>query len=292
MLQQFLQITLSGVVTGSIYGMAALGFTIVYNATRVMNFANGDFVMMGGLVAAALVTDYQVPILFAVIIAVAVVACLGIALDRLALQHARRQNVLTLVMITIAAGITFRGLMQLVIGRDVYFMPPFGGIPSLVLGGLYLSSQGVWILIMLLVTSGGLWFLFAHTRIGKAMRAVSENARGAALCGINPALMSILSYAIAASLGALAGALIAPIASGYYENGIFLTLKGFAAAILGGMGNPLGAIVGGLLIGFIESFSAGYAASGYKDAVALVILLVVLVFRPSGLLGHVEAKRV
>jgi branched-chain amino acid transport system permease protein len=157
---------------------------------------------------------------------------------------------------------------------------------------VFVPAQALWIVGFLLCASAGLWFLFTRTRIGKAMRAASENRRAASLCGINPHLMSALSFAIAAGLGALAGASVAPIASAFYENGLFFGLKGFAAAILGGLGNPLGAIIGGLIIGVTENVAAGYVSSAFKDAIALVILIVLLLVRPAGLIGRLEVKRV
>ncbi len=145
---------------------------------------------------------------------------------------------------------------------------------------------------MLAIVSGGLSYLFLRTRIGKAMRAASQSPRAAALCGIEPARMSALAFGMAAAAGALAGALVAPVGGAFFEYGLGFGLKGFAAAVLGGFGSPVGAVVGGLLIGLLESLSAGYLSSAYKDAVALAILLALLLAWPSGLLGRVEAKRV
>lgn len=291
-METFIQTAISGLVVGAIYGMVAIGFTIVFNATRVINFAHGEFVMMGGLIAAAAVTTYKVPAIVAVPAAVAIVTVAGIGLEKLALQQARHKSHLTLVMITIGVGIAFRGLMSVAIGKGVYFMPEFGILPTVVAGDVFVPSQGMWNLLSLLVLSGLLWLLYSRTLIGKAMRAASENGRAAMLCGIDPAIMSVLAYALAAATGALAGVLIAPMASANYQNGIFLGLKGFAAAILGGIGNPLGAIIGGLLIGLMEALSAGYIDSSYKDAVAFLVLLILLILRPGGLLGTVEVKRV
>lgn len=291
-MQQFAQIVVTGITIGAVYAMAALGFTIVFNATRVTNFAHGEFVMMGGLVAASLSGQHDVALPVAVGAAIVLVTALGVALDVMAIRQARRRETITLVMITIGAGVAFRGLMQIAVGRDVLFMSGFGGLPTMTAGGIYVQSQALWVMLSLAATSVGLWVLFARTRLGRAMRAASANPRAAALCGISPARMSALSYALAAGLGALAGALVAPIGSAFYETGLFFGLKGFAAAILGGLGNPLGAVVGGLLIGLVESAAAGYVTSGYKDAIALIALVILLLVRPSGLLGHPEVSRV
>jgi len=291
-MNQFLQILASGGVLGAVYAITALGFLIVYNATKVINFAHGDFVMMGGLITAALSSAYGVPPLVAALVAVAVVAVLGVMLDRLAIQRARRTEHVTLVMITIGAASVFRGLMEIVVGRDIYFMNPFPGPVRITLGGVQLPGQGLWVLAMLALVALGLWFVFRRTLLGKAMRAAAGNARAAQLYGIDPQLMSAISYAMSGGLGALAGAVIVPLASGYYQTGLYFGLKGFAAAILGGLGNPFGAVIGGVLIGLMESVAAGYISSGYKDSIALGVLLAVLLLRPSGLFGSAEAVRV
>lgn len=291
-MDQLVQIVVSGVVLGSVYALTALGFSIVYNATKVINFAHGEFVMMGGLITAALTSNFALPALVSAAASILIVAAFGVLLDRVAIQHARRKEHLTLVMITIGAASVFRGLMEIIVGRKVYFMPAFPAPANIGLAGIYVPGQGLWIILTLAVVALLLWALFRHTLLGKAMRAASGNARAAQLYGIDPRIMSALSYGIAGATGAIAGAVVTPIASGYYQLGLYYGLKGFAATILGGLGNPLGAIVGGLLIGLIESVSAGYVSSGYKDSIALGILLLVMLFRPSGLFGHVEAVRV
>lgn len=291
-MSQFLQIVLAGISIGAIYSLAALGFTIVFNATKVTNFANGEFVMMGGLISASLVANAHWPAPLAVSFAVVSVAVLGVVLDKLGLQQARRKTILGYAMITIGFSLFYRGLMQVVAGRDVLFMPSFGVVPDLRVLDVYFSSQSTWILVTLALVSGGLSYLFLRTRLGKAMRAASQSPRAAALCGIEPALMSAIAFAMAAAAGALAGALVAPVGAAFYEYGLSFGLKGFAAAVLGGFGNPVGAVVGGLSIGLLESLSAGYLSSAYKDAVALAILLALLLVWPSGLLGRVEARRV
>ena len=291
-MSQFLQIVLAGISIGAIYSLAALGFTIVFNATKVTNFANGEFVMMGGLVSAALVSNAHWPMAAAVALAIVVVTALGVALDKLGVQQARRKTILGYAMVTIGFSLLYRGIMQVVVGRDVLFMPNFGVLPELRALEVYFSSQSTWIVMTLAVVSGALSYLFLRTRIGKAMRAASQSPRAASLCGIEPARMSAIAFGMAAAAGALAGALVAPVGAAFYEYGLSFGLKGFAAAVLGGFGSPVGAVLGGLLIGLLESVSAGYLSSAYKDAVALTILLALLLTWPSGLLGRVEARRV
>jgi len=288
----FLQTALSGLSTGALYALIALGFTIVFNATKVTNFAHGEFVMMGGLISAALVKFGQWPLPGAVAAAILCVVVAAILLDRVALRFAKRKTVLTYAMITIGASIFIRGLMQITVGRGVEFLPTFGVLPNISLGGVFLGSQYVWIVLTAVCVGGALSFLFLRTRIGKAMRAASQNVRSAALCGIEPTRMSMLAFALAGGTGALAGALIAPIGASFYEYGLNFALKGFAAAVLGGFGSPIGAVVGGVLLGLMESLCAGYVSSAYKDAMSLLVLLLVLFTWPSGLFGRDEARRV
>lgn len=291
-MSHLLQILVTGLTTGSIYSLSALGFSIVYNATRVTNFANGEFVMMGGLLSASLVTAGGLDTLSAVLLSCAIVAVLAVLVDWLGIQHARRKAVLSYAMITIGFGIAYRGMMMTVVGRELLFPPAFGVIPNLRFGGVFVASQNIWIVIVLAVVSVALSFLFLHTRIGKAMRAASQQPRAAMLCGINPRHMAMLAFMLAGVLGASAGAMVAPIAAAFYDYGLFFGLKGFAAAVLGGFGSSFGAVIGGLLIGVAESLTAGYIESSYKDLAALVILLGLLLVRPGGLLGRVEARRV
>lgn len=287
-IQMALQILASGVLVGAIYALAAWGFTIVYNATGLINFAAGEFVMMGGMLTAAMPASPFVTVPLAIVIVAAVAA----AMDRYGLQQARRSTQLTLVMITIGMAIVLRGLVMFTLGKDYKFPTGLGGDAQFALGGVVVSGQGLWILGSVLVVGIGLWFLFQRSWLGRAMRASSENPRAARLMGISPKRMSTVAFAIAGGMGALAGALIAPIASANYDSGLFFGLKGFSAAVLGGLGSPLGALVGGLLLGLIESVTAGYLSSSYKDALALGLLVVMLLVRPSGLLGSKEVNRV
>lgn len=291
-MEVFIQILITGIVVGCIYGMAALGFTIVYNATKLINFANGEFLMLGGVVLTGAVTIAGLPTGVAVPVAVAVSAAIGWVMQRVILENARHSDHLTLVMLTIGVALALRGAAALVFGRDISFVPEFGFIPLVLVGNVYIPSQGIWIMLTLAVLSLALWYLFSRTLFGKAMRAASQEPRAAALCGIEPKKAALIAMIMAAAIGGLAGTLMAPISAASYENGIFLGLKGFAAAVVGGLGNPLGAILGGLLIGVIESVTAGYVASGFKDAIGFIILILVLILRPQGLAGRAVISRV
>lgn len=290
----FMQIAVSGILVGSIYALAALGFTIVFNATRVINFANGEFLVLGALATAVLAASGTgtLPIWVAVGIAVLGTTMVGAMMQLVAINNTRSRDPHMLVILTIGITLMLRGAASLIFGRDVIFMSDFGLFPSLVIGDVFIQSQGIWILGSLIVVSILLWALFNHTTIGRAMQAAAMEPRAAALCGIEVRNMALLAFAIAGAIGGLAGALMAPIAPPFYENGVMLGLKGFAAAIVGGLGNPVGAVLGGLMIGLIESLSAGYGLSGYKDAISFLLLVAILILRPAGLLGRLSAARV
>ncbi len=290
----FQQILISGLLIGCIYGMAALGFTIVFNATRVINFANGEFLMLGGLSTAALIAANASGwgTVTAVLGAAALTTGVGLLMQALAFDKAKSRDLQMLVMLTIGITLMLRGAASIVFGRSVNFVTDFGGFPELTYGGVFIPPQGVWIALAMLAVSAALWLLYTRTTLGKAMQAASMEPGAAALCGIEPRRMALLAFALAGLIGGLAGALMAPLAPPFYENGIALGLKGFAAAIAGGLGNPLGAVLGGLLIGVVESVSAGYGASGYKDAVSFLLLVAILIVRPAGLLGKLQIKRV
>jgi branched-chain amino acid transport system permease protein len=196
-----------------------------------------------------------------------------------------RDNHIAQVMVTLGLGITLKGLAQVFIGKDTQFPPPFTSGAPVSLGGTSISQQSIWIIGSLGMLLGALWLLLQKTRVGKGMRAVAINHYAAVLMGVSPKRAAVIAFALAGLIGGLAGALLAPVASAHYENGIFLGIKGFAAAILGGLGNPAGAVVGGLLLGLSESLTAGYVSSVYKDAVSLVLLLAILLIRPQGLIG-------
>lgn len=286
------QIFFSGLVSGSTFALVALGFTLVYSATGIVNFAAGEFVMMGGVAMSMMTIGAGLPPWLAVGAAIVLAGTLAAAMDRFALRQARRPTPVTLVMITIGVGIAFRGLAMLCGGKNPFVPAGLGGFPDVAVAGAALSSQGLWIVLALGLAGASLWTLLERTWLGRAMRATSENPRAATLVGVSPRQVSAVTFAIAGGLGALAGALVAPISSISFDSGLFFGLKGFAAAIVGGLGSPLGAVAGGLILGLVEAFSAGYVSSSYKEAIELAILLLVLSIRPSGLLGRKRLERV
>jgi branched-chain amino acid transport system permease protein len=288
---QWLQFVAGGLTAGAIYALIALGFSIVYNASRAINFAQGEFVMIGAMSAVMFVT-LGLPLTAAVPLAIAVAVGIGLLVEKLAIEPARNADTVTLIIITIGVALFLRGLAQLVWDKRIHALPAFSGDQPLNVLGASVLPQSLWTLggaaLAVLTLS---WF-FGRTLFGKAMLANSYNPLAAKLVGINTGTVLFVSFGLAAALGALGGVLTAPITFTSYDSGIMLGLKGFAAAMLGGLGSFTGAVLGGLLLGLLEGLGAGFVSSAYKDAIAFVIILAVLFFMPGGLLGARSSERV
>jgi branched-chain amino acid transport system permease protein len=288
---ELMQFILSGVTVGAVYALVALGFTIIYNASDVVNFAQGEFVMLGGMITVFVHASGQ-PLPLAALIAIVLTAGAGVALNKLAIEPARKAPVVSLIIITIGASIFVRGVTQNVFDKQLHRFPAFSGDDPIRWLGATILPQSLWIIAGAMAVFVGLWLFFTRTLTGKAVLATSNNRLAAQLVGINTNWVMTLSFALSAAIGALAGVLMTPITMTGYDIGIGLALKGFAAAMLGGMGNPKGALVGGILLGILEALSAGFISSQYKDAVAFVVILAVLFSMPQGLFGSKLTDRV
>jgi len=288
---QLLQYIFTGIAIGTIYGMVALGFNIIYNATGIINLAQGEFVMLGGMIMISLTAGLKIPMIFGFFISVGLVTLIGAAFERSAIHPLRNPSIITLIIITIAASILLKGGAMFAWGKQTYTLPPFSSNQPIFIGGASLIPQTIWILAIMAASMATLAFFFNFTMTGKAMRACAVNKLAASLVGINVKLMVLLSFALSAAIGAVAGIIITPIALMDYERGTMLAVKGFAAAVLGGLGSNVGAVLAGFIIGLMESLGAGFISSGYKDAIALLVLLFVLFLRPGGIMGSSEGKK-
>ena len=288
---ELMQFLLSGLTVGAVYALVALGFTIIYNASDVVNFAQGEFVMLGGMIT-VFAHMAGLPLPLAALIAIAGTAAMGVALNKLAIEPARGAPLVSLIIITIGASIFIQGVAQLVFDKQLHRFPAFSGDTPIQVAGATILPQSLWVLAGAVAVFVGLWLFFTKTLTGRAVLATSNNRLAAQLVGINTNWVMTLSFALSAAIGALAGVLVTPITNVSYDVGIPLALKGFAAAMLGGMGAPVGALVGGILLGLIEALTAGYLSSVYKDAAAFVVILVVLFVMPSGIFGRKSTDRV
>mgnify|MGYP000730453792 CR=1 FL=1 len=291
MLETLLQFGFSGLTTGAIFALVALGFTIIYNASDVVNFAQGEFVMIGGL-STVFLYEGGLPLFLAAFVAILLTAAVGVLFQKLAIERARNASVVSIIIITIGASIFFRGSAQIVFDKQLHSLPPFTGDEPIHIGGATILPQSIWVLFGAALIFLLLWAFFNRTLLGKGMLATSDNRLAAKLVGINTAFIMALSFGVSAAIGAAAGVLATPISLTSYDIGLMLALKGFAAAMLGGIGNPFGALVGGLIVGLLEALSAGYLSSDYKDAVAFIVILGVLFIRPWGLFGKKSVERV
>ncbi|HOE62920.1 MAG TPA: branched-chain amino acid ABC transporter permease [Candidatus Sumerlaeota bacterium] len=290
--ERFFQNLISGVSMGSIYALAALGFNIIYNATGIVNLAQGEFVMLGGMFMVLFGGTLGVPLGFAIIASVFVVTLIGIIFERTCINTLKNPTVMVLVMITVAASIILKGVTMFLAGKEIHTMEYFsGGHGTVPLWGGKIPTQTFWVLGTLAVVVSALVIFFNFTLAGKAMRACAFDRTAARLMGIPARRMVLLSFGLSSAISALAGAVIMPISMVDYQSGAMFGIKGFGAAILGGLGHNPGAVAAGLILGILESLSAGYISSHYKDALPLLILLIVLFIKPSGLFGSEAAGR-
>ncbi|MEJ2232288.1 MAG: branched-chain amino acid ABC transporter permease [Syntrophobacteria bacterium] len=289
---QLVQYLFTGVTVGSIYAMVAVGFNIIYNVTEIINFAQGEFVMLGGLIMVFFTATAKLPLPLAFVLTVAAVTGVGVLMERFTINPLKNASVLTMIIVTIAVSILFKGIAMFIWGKDPYIFPPFSGGKPLFVFGAAIQTQTLWVLFMTAVMVVLMTIFFKKTRYGKAMLACADNPEAARLVGIKVNTMILISFALSAAIGAVAGAVITPISLMEYDRGALLALKGFGAAVLGGLGSFYGAVVAGVFLGIVESMCAGLVSSGYKDAVALILLLLVLYVRPSGLFGNVEVSKI
>jgi len=287
-----LQIVFSGLGTGSIYALIAVGFNIIFKSTGALNFAQGDWVMMGGLLAALAFHRGDVPVWLACLVATLAVALAGWLSERIVIRPLRQRVALTITLVSVGLSLVSKSLVMLTLGKNPQGFPGLSGDRMIPVLGATVNLQTLWILALTLVLMLATHLFFGHTRLGTAMRAAAANPEAAALVGISNRRIVTVSFILAAGVGGVAGAIITPMTLMSYDSGAMLGFKGFSAAMLGGLGNLYGAAVGGLLLGLLEALVGGYLTSQFKDAAAFFLLLVILVLRPQGLMGRAEITKV
>ena len=281
------QTLVSGIGIGCVFGLIGIGYCVIYNASGIVNFAQGAFVMLGGMLTHALLTRAGLPLFVAAIISIALVAGLGVLVERFVVRPLWHRNATPFVMIlaTLAVQIVLERATLLVAGDQPKTLPNFIDLPPLMLGKVAISYQLMVIAVTSMVLVGLLALFFARTRVGRAMRACSINRDAAALQGIPVSRMLAYAFALSAGLGAIAGVLITPTQFTAFNIGVSFAISGFIAAIVGGFGNPGGAFVGGILLGVAQAIAIVTLGSGFKNIAALSILLVFITIRPTGLFG-------
>jgi branched-chain amino acid transport system permease protein len=287
----FFQYLMAGLTYGMIYAVVGMGFTIIYNATGIINFAQGEFVMLGGMIAVTLVGIVPLPV--AVAVAVVATMIVGALLEIAFIRWLESPSVLRMIVITIGLSILIREAALLVWGQRVRALPYFTGneVSSLSIGGARMSPQVVWTLGVCAAMVALVTVFFRWTMTGKQMRACASDRTAASLCGLPTRNLVTLSFVLSAGMGALAGCVVSPITYTQYNVGTPLAIKGFTVAILGGLGSSLAAVVAGLVLGVIEAFTVSLLPTAYKDAVSIALLLVILFVRPTGLFAARVAYR-
>jgi branched-chain amino acid transport system permease protein len=287
------QLLFSGITIGAIYALVALGFVTISRASQIINFAQGEFVMLGGVITFFLLNGVRLPYPLAALVAILMVVLIGFAMHLSIIYPLRKASILILIMATLGASIFLSSTSGLMFGTLPKTLPPFSSEGPLQLGKISVSPQSLWVLLSTFILLIFLYLLSHRTLLGKAMEASSTDPLGADLLGISRNLMVFLAFGVSAGVGAFAGILITPLFFTSFSSGALLGLKGFISAVLGGWGKNSGAILGGFVLGIVESLSLAFIPSGYKDGVAFVILLLILYFRPKGILGSpfIDSRR-
>jgi branched-chain amino acid transport system permease protein len=286
-----LQLLFTGLGIGSIYALVALGFVLIYRATNVVNFAQGDFAMLGAFSMVVLCIDLELPYWLGILITLVAMLLFG-ALFNFAVYYPLRNRGFQPVMIsTIGASILLENGVLAAYGPRPQTLPSFFSSPGFSIGPIFFDSQYLLILGVTMVMVTIQYLFFERTLLGKKMQATSQDKEMASLLGIPVATMTMLTFVYSSALGGLAGILVAPILFVSVGMGSSIALKAFAASIIGGFGNVTGAIVGGLALGVVETFGAAYISVPYKDAFAFIVLVVFLLFRPQGLFGEKVAEK-
>jgi len=282
---KWIQLLVTGITIGSIYSLIALGYVTIYRTSRVVNLAQGAFVMFGALFTFSLLRELNLPYWLSAILGIIGVALVGVAMYLLVIRPLIKVSLVSIILATIALSILFENLALVRWGGYGKTLPAFSGDQAIFVGGVAVFRQSLWVIGLMILVLVGLYLLTNYTRIGKQMTATANDPGAASLSGVNTGRMIILAFVLSAAIGALGGIAITPINQTSYLSGGIYALSGFVAAVLGGWGSSTGAVVGGLALGIIQSLVTGFLPAGYQDAIAYAVLILVLYFRPSGLLG-------
>jgi branched-chain amino acid transport system permease protein len=289
---QAIQLLIAGLTTGSIYAIVAVGFNVIFKSTDSINFAQGEWVMTGGMIAATAYATAIIPVWLSCSIAVVAVSLIGGVSERLVIHPLKKPSPMLITLLSIGIAICTKSLVMLILGKTPMGYPAFSGDQPVMLGGASITPQSFWVLGLAFAFMLMTQFFFERTLLGKTMRAAAADRDAAALVGINVKRSVMWAFMLAALAGGVAGVIITPITLTSYDNGTILGFKGFSAAVLGGLGSLHGAFLAGLFLGIAESLTGGLLSSHFKDAVSFVLSLVVLFLRPQGIFGKAEISKV
>jgi branched-chain amino acid transport system permease protein len=283
MLIQIYQYFLFGIAIGGIYGLIALGFIFIYRSSNVVNLAQGEFSVMGGLLTVYILEKTGMPIILAILIAIAATAVIGFFIDKWTIRPIKETSLINRVLVTMGVAFMLVGIMGMILG--VYPKRLAGLDGSMMIFGGIMTYQSLLILAILIVIAVAVHLFLTRSKAGAMFRSISDNPYAAVLIGLNPKFIRSLAFGISAGIGALAGVLLGPVFGLNYDMGLMLSIKGFIAAVIGGFGNPIGGLIAGVLIGVIESMTNGFMTSQLKDIIIYCLLFVILLVRPSGIFG-------
>jgi len=283
-----LQSILAGLTNGFVYGLIGLGIAIVFRGARIINAMQGDFALLGSVVAYIALTRLHMPMLPAFVVGVIAGGVLGFLVERFLIRPTEKRAGTedSYLLVTLGGAFAASAAVLLYFGRDSYVLSGIGGDSSMNVFDAAIRIHAVWLIAISSLVVTGLKLFYSYTRLGQAMLAASIDVNGSLTIGINVPLMRTLTFIAGGLMGGLAGVLVAPLINIHYEMGLLLTLKGFAAAILGGLTSPLGAVFGGMTLGLVESLAIVAVSSGYKDVIAMAILILIMIVMPQGLLGR------
>nr|AAL50008.1 putative channel-forming polypeptide [Burkholderia cepacia] len=283
----FLQAILAGITSGFVYALIAVGIAVIFRGSHIINAMQGEFAVVGALVAVFALTKSGLPYWLAALLGVAAGAAIGAAIDVLFVRPMKRRNASeeSFLLLTIGLAFTLSAAALYFTGRDSHLLPSYAeGVVEI--AGATIPKHALWLILISLLVVGGLRLFYRKTLLGLSMAAASADPDGATTTGIDVNRARLYTFLLGGAVGALAGILVTPLIAMNYHIGIVYTLKGFAAAILGGIANPIGAVLGGLMIGLIESLAAVVFPSGYRDAVAMAFLILIMIVMPNGLIGR------
>lgn len=287
---KWVQLLVTGITVGSIYSLIALGYVTIYRTSRIVNMAQGAFVMFGAFFVYSFLSEVGLPYWLSAVLSIVCVSVLGVVMYLLVLRPLIKVSLVSIILATMALSILFENVALLKWGGYGKSVPAFTGDKALFIGKVAIFPQSLWVIGLMVLVLIGLYALINLTRVGKQMTATANDPAAASLSGVNTGRMILLAFIISAAVGALGGIAITPINSTSYLSGGIYALSGFVAAILGGWGSSVGAVVGGLTLGVIQSLSTGFLPAGYQDAIAYLVLILILYFRPGGIIGQPSAE--
>jgi branched-chain amino acid transport system permease protein len=285
------QFFFSGLTSGSVYALIAVSLVIVYKVSLLICFAQGEFFVIGALTMVTL-TSKGLPMPLAFVLSVLISSIIGALVERVLIRPIQNSSVGSLIVMTIAISLALRGLALLIWGKESHILQPFSSGKAIHVLGATLQPQVLWIIGITILVLLVIWIFFEKTTLGIAMRACAENRLGASLMGISTQKAALFSWAWGSGIGALAGMAVAPLLFMQYSSGMMPMVKGFIAMSVGGLASIVGAVVAGYLLGVVEAYSIGLISSQFSDTIVFTLLIIVLIFKPSGLFGTTQSRDV